>query len=179
MLDVARAAEPDAVAGARAELLRKAQGASAIAFDAGTDIAAPTSANILSRDATPTSMSDAAKKFEAMVLQTFISSMMPKNAEGTYGQGMAGDMWKSMMAEKLADTVAEGGGIGIADRLLKDFEMRDGQKVAVSGTTSQSQRVEGDKPAMVATAFVDLIQRQLAKEIGVQAGPDSGGLFEN
>ena len=56
------------------------------------------------------------------MLQTFISAMMPKNAAGTYRQGMAGEMWKSMMAEKLADVVAEGGSIGIADRLNKDFE---------------------------------------------------------
>jgi Rod binding domain-containing protein len=179
VLDVARAAEPEAVASARAELMRRAQGASAVAFDAGAKAAAQPSANILSRDASGTSMSDASKKFEAMVLQTFISAMMPKNTEGTYGQGVAGDMWKSMMAEKLADTVAEGGGIGIADRLLKDFEMKGDSKVPVAGLTSQAELIDGGKPAMVATAFVDLIQRQLAREIGADAASATTGVFEN
>ncbi len=32
-----------------------------------------------------------------MVLQTFIQNMLPKNTEGVYGEGLSGDMWKSMM----------------------------------------------------------------------------------
>ena len=105
--------------------------------------------------------------------------MMPKNAAGTYGQGMAGEMWKSMMAEKLADVVAEGGGIGIADRLNKDFERRGDQTVPVSGVTSDETLAEGGKPAMIATAFVDVIQRQLVKEIRADATSNDTGLFEN
>lgn len=185
VLDVARAAEPDAVAKARAALMNRLPAGIAAVFDAGADAAqtAPaastTPGNILSREASSASMSDASKKFEAMVLQTFISAMMPKNAAGTYGQGMAGEMWKSMMAEKLADVVAEGGGIGIADRLNKDFERRGDQTVPVSGVTSDETLAEGGKPAMIATAFVDVIQRQLVKEIRADATSNDTGLFEN
>ena len=174
VFDVARAAEPEAVANARSALAQRTQNSLAVAFDAGTEAAPPPSGNILSREATPGSVADASRKFEAMVLQTFISAMMPKNTEGTYGQGMAGDMWKSMMAEKLADTVAEGGGIGIADRLLKDFEMKGDNKVPVAGVTPESSLVEGNKPAMIATAFVDLIEKQLAREIGDEAISGAG-----
>lgn len=185
VLDVARAAEPDAVAKARAALMNRLPAGIAAVFDAGADAAqtAPaastTPGSILSREASSASMSDASKKFEAMVLQTFISAMMPKNADGTYGQGMAGEMWKSMMAEKLADVVAEGGGIGIADRLNKDFERRGDQTVPVSGVTSDETLAEGGKPAMIATAFVDVIQRQLVKEIRADATSNDTGLFEN
>lgn len=58
---------------------------------------------------------DAAQKFEAFVLQSFIQDMMPKTSEGVFGSGIAGDFWKSMMAEKVAEQVAERGSIGIAD----------------------------------------------------------------
>ncbi|HRN88920.1 rod-binding protein [Hyphomicrobium sp.] len=58
---------------------------------------------------------DAAQKFEAFVLQTFIQEMMPKEAEGVFGSGVAGDFWRSMMAEKMAEQVAERGELGIAD----------------------------------------------------------------
>lgn len=57
------------------------------------------------------------KKFEAFVLQTFIQEMMPEDTESVYGKGFAGDVWKSMLAEKLAEVVAKSGGIGIADLL--------------------------------------------------------------
>lgn len=58
---------------------------------------------------------DAAQKFESFVLQTFIQEMMPKQAEGVFGSGVAGDFWRSMMAEKMAEQVAERGELGIAD----------------------------------------------------------------
>lgn len=58
---------------------------------------------------------DAAQKFEAFVLQTFIQEMMPKEAEGVFGSGVSGDFWRSLMAEKVAEQVAQRGDLGIAD----------------------------------------------------------------
>jgi len=57
------------------------------------------------------------RKFEAMVLQNFIKSMLPESDE-IYGKGASGEIWKGMMAEKIADEIARDGGIGIADRLV-------------------------------------------------------------
>ena len=54
------------------------------------------------------------------MLQTFIQNMLPKDGAAVYGKGVAGDMWKSLMAEKIADVMAERGGIGISDRILGD-----------------------------------------------------------
>ena len=59
------------------------------------------------------------RNFEAMVLQNFVQSMMPKDAEEVYGEGTTGDYWKSMMAEQIAKEIAAGGGIGIADHMLR------------------------------------------------------------
>jgi Rod binding domain-containing protein len=60
------------------------------------------------------------RQFEAMILQKFIGSMLPQDSEELYGKGTAGEIWKGMMAEQLGAVLAEGGGIGIADRMLAD-----------------------------------------------------------
>ncbi|WP_394690753.1 rod-binding protein [Hoeflea sp.] len=60
------------------------------------------------------------QRFEAMILQKFIGSMLPQDSEELYGKGTAGEIWKGMMAEQLGTVLAKGGGIGIADRMLAD-----------------------------------------------------------
>jgi flagellar protein FlgJ len=58
-------------------------------------------------------------EFEAFVLQTFIQSMLPTDADGVFGQGTAGEMWKGLLAEQLGKQLAKAGGIGIAAQVLK------------------------------------------------------------
>ena len=55
--------------------------------------------------------------FEAFVLQSFVESMLPKDAESVFGKGLAGGYWKSMLAEKLGAELAKTGSIGIAKML--------------------------------------------------------------
>jgi hypothetical protein len=59
------------------------------------------------------------RDFEALVLQTFVQNMLPKDSSGIYGQGTAGEMWKSMLAEQLGKQIARSGGIGIAAEVAK------------------------------------------------------------
>lgn len=74
---------------------------------------------------------DVPKEFEAFVLQSFIQEMLPKKADGVYGSGIAGDIWRSMLAEKLAFEVTERGGIGIADQVRAD-KIRQSSPAALS-----------------------------------------------
>jgi peptidoglycan hydrolase FlgJ len=60
---------------------------------------------------------DAFGQLEAVVMQTFIQSMLPKNAKHVFGKGLAGDVWRSMLAEKLANELARSGQVGLASRL--------------------------------------------------------------
>jgi flagellar protein FlgJ len=60
---------------------------------------------------------EAYRKFEAMVLQNFLKSMLPESEE-IYGKGATGEIWKGMMAEQLANEIARTGGIGIAESLM-------------------------------------------------------------
>jgi peptidoglycan hydrolase FlgJ len=64
-----------------------------------------------------TGLGDVFNKLEAFIMQTFIQSMLPKEAPAVYGKGTAGDVWKGMLAEKMGNEVAKSGQLGIAKRL--------------------------------------------------------------
>ncbi len=102
VLDVVRAADPAGVEAARAALARRAGNASAVAetFSLQDSGATRTASAGSAKAGTPETF----KRFEAMVLQTFIQNMLPKDGAAVYGKGMAGDMWKSLLAEKVADS---------------------------------------------------------------------------
>ena len=59
------------------------------------------------------------RDFEAFVLQSFIQSMLPTNAEGVFGKGTAGEMWKGLLADELGKQLSRSGGIGIAGAVFK------------------------------------------------------------
>ena len=93
------------------------------AVDFGKELAQagelPTSAKTLSHGSRSGEL-DPLQKFEGFVLRTFVESMLPKNATAVFGEGTAGDIWRSMMAEKIGEEIAASGGIGIAALLEKD-----------------------------------------------------------
>ncbi len=60
---------------------------------------------------------DAYVQFEALLVQNMIESMMPKDAEAVFGSGTAGQVWKSMLAEKIAAEIARTGTLGIAKQI--------------------------------------------------------------
>lgn len=80
-----------------------------------SDTRAPQASELGARVPHARKTADAAQKFEAFVLQTFIQEMMPETSESVFGAGISGDFWKSMMSEKIAEQVAERGSLGIAD----------------------------------------------------------------
>ena len=59
------------------------------------------------------------EQFEGFVLRTFIESMLPTENSAFFGEGTAGSIWRSMMAEEIGNEIAKGGGIGIADTIAK------------------------------------------------------------
>jgi hypothetical protein len=163
VLDVARAVEPSGVEAARAELAKRgtSAGGSAVAFSLGeTGFQGK-----FARAAADTNSPEPFKRFEAMVLQTFIQNMLPKDAENVYGKGMAGDMWKSMMAEKLANVMAERGGIGIADRVLGDHYIDGEKKMPVGPVSGGPGKTEIDEQTSLSTALVQDLQRKLVRDL--------------
>ena len=63
------------------------------------------------------SSADVYRKFEAFVLQVFVETMLPENAQDIFGKGTAGSVWRSMLAEQLGNQLAKGKGLGIAKQL--------------------------------------------------------------
>ena len=43
--------------------------------------------------------------------------MLPKNSQSFFGKGTAGEVWKSMLAEKLGAQIASSDQVGLAKRL--------------------------------------------------------------
>ena len=148
---------PD-IAAARAEIARRSDAAANATFSAEAKAETATTPA-----AGPTATPETFRRFEAMVLQTFIQSMLPEDASSVYGQGMAGEMWQSMLAEQLGKSMAERGGIGISDRILRDYYMRGDEKVPLEGV-SQAEP-EAESRAMMSVALVQEIQRKVTQSL--------------
>ncbi len=171
-LNVAHSAGISGVDALRAERVSQPRAAATAGFDLGETGAAKPSAQA-DKPATPPSF----KRFEAMVLQTFIQNMLPKDGTAVYGKGMAGDMWKSLLAEKVADVMADRGGIGIADRVLGEryasqSEAKPAAKAAEVGIEQQS-----GLEMSIAPAVVEAMHRSLSRLITDQ--PAASPEFES
>ncbi|WP_208646373.1 rod-binding protein [Mesorhizobium waimense] len=167
VLDVARAVEPADIEAARTALAKRAGGVSGT-FSVDTAASAG-AGSILSRAtadaAGATNPAEKFQRFEAMVLQTFIQNMMPKDTEGVYGKGLAGDMWKSQLAEHMADVMAARGGIGIAKSLLADHYMDGKRMVPVGPVSGGPDKAEIDQQTRLSTSMVQELQRQAARSM--------------
>ena len=62
------------------------------------------------------------QQFEAFILSSFIEAMLPKKSDVLFGEGTAGEIWKSMLAEGLGTQLSRVGGIGIAEMLAAGTE---------------------------------------------------------
>jgi hypothetical protein len=65
------------------------------------------------------------RKFEAFILQMFVESMLPKEANEVFGKGTAGSVWRSMLAEQIGNEMSKGNGLGIAQQLAKSRAATD------------------------------------------------------
>ncbi|MGH6761718.1 MAG: rod-binding protein [Phyllobacterium sp.] len=155
VLDVARAADPDALR-ASMDRLRSLSAKSAVGSDTFGEVssfapqepAAGPGSTPVADAATPADK--AYKKFEAFMLQSFVESMFTSDTKSVFGEGIAGDYWKSMMAEAIANKMADAGGIGIARTLQSDRERKE---AASESTTAMLHQIERQ-----------LIQQQLEKQ---------------
>lgn len=162
VLDVVRAADPAAAEAARARLASLAGRTPETGFSAAGGIARS------HESASSARMSPAAEaftKFEAVVLQTFVQTMLPKETESVYGQGVAGEMWQSLLAEQLANQMAARGGIGIAERILRDHYQAQQKPPLQEARAEAADLSEQDTQEMLSVALVQEIQRRTAQSL--------------
>ena len=164
-MDTTRTPEPAAVEAARLRLQEVAARRRA-GFDAAGAVAR-TAATPPAGKAPETFV-----KFEAMVLQTFLQSVMPEG-EAVYGEGLAGEMWKSFLSKEIGTQMAQRGGIGIADRILGDYYMSGKTKVPVAALSTGPEKAETDKQSLLSTALVQEIQRNITKSLDEDLAAES------
>ena len=159
VLDVVRAADPTQVQEAQAKLKSNRASFEATSLaEAGAGFQA--AVGILNRDSVASqaaangvqavgakAVPEHLRKFETMVLQNFVKSMMPTESEEIYGKGTAGEMWRGMMADQLGEALGKGGGIGLAESLARK-----------SGVTTHPR--DNNDADRIAAGMVQSMQRQ-------------------
>ena len=173
VLDVVRAADPASVQEAQAKLKSNRASFEATSLaEAGNGF--NSAVGILNRDSAARAsgsegVSDKAipetyRKFEAMVLQNFVKSMLPAESEEIYGKGTAGEMWRSMMADEMGKVISKRGGIGIADSLMRNQAVNK----AAGDIASNGDIARGASTAMVQemqrNTFADLTPGEKAQK---------------
>lgn len=61
----------------------------------------------------------AAEKFEAMILQSWLEVLLPKEGGSAFGHAAGSGVWRSMMAEQLGARIAHAGGVGLQPLIAK------------------------------------------------------------
>ncbi len=130
VMDVARAADPQAyrLAAERLKSISASTGPVGADTDTGSNFVSfseSLAAGVRFNPQGANTVNPAYRKFEAFMLQSFVQSMFTSDTTATFGKGIAGEYWKSMMAEAMANKMADTGGVGIA----KMLEAQAAQKV--------------------------------------------------
>lgn len=60
---------------------------------------------------------EAAKAFEAVFLSQFVDGMLKSTSASAFGGQQQAEMWRSFMAEALAEELVEQGGLGLASNV--------------------------------------------------------------
>jgi Rod binding domain-containing protein len=113
------------------------------------------SARIDTAAASRSSIPPAYRKFEAFVLQTFIEAMLPHDSDVNFGKGVAGNVWRSMMAEQLGTAVANAGGVGIAKYLAAAHPVGTAGAQPAQSRPLTATAVISDGPRSAAAAMLD------------------------
>jgi len=160
ILEVVRAADPEKVEAARARL-------QSLARAAGPAFEQATSAGFRREPPAKADMPEHFVQFEAMVLQNFLETMLPKEGDAIFGEGLSGEMWRSVLAQQLGETMAKRGGIGIADRILGEHYLEDGKKMPIAGISRQEP--EAAEQAALSAALVEELERQATRTMAGDA----------
>ena len=168
VLDVLNAADPARASLAAERLQALASGAPASDFALDLDKAAAAAASKAPQlpglanarqafaEAALASNPEAKAKveFEAMTLNSFVGEMLPKDTTALFGQGTAGEIWRSMLSEQISRQIAKSGELGLSRRLFATHEpaMGDRTRNAMRAETA----VETSSNVLSAPAAADI-----------------------
>jgi Rod binding domain-containing protein len=175
VMEVAKAADPARAAAVaqRLNALGAAAGADANDFADTLAATAPAAASgssaldararlAAAADTTDEKATRVKTEFESVMLNSFVSEMLPKDASTVFGQGLAGDMWKSMLADQVSRQIAKSDALGIGKRLFASHPL------AASEALEKAQRA--DATAATATAQMSANSLALPSDVEVDGG---------
>ncbi len=89
----------------------------------------------------PDALKKAAQGFEAIFIATLLRTMRRSVPESNlFGSGIAGDFYKSLFDEKIAEAVASKGGVGLADIIMENLQRDKKEQAPISGKNLSDYR---------------------------------------
>lgn len=104
----------------------------------------------------PDKLGQAKTQFEAMMLNSFVGELLPKDTGEVFGQGMAGDMWRSMLAEQVSMQIAKSGKLGLARRLFATHEFARSARVGEAAKAAGESAAQMSANILSAPAAAEL-----------------------
>ena len=100
------------------------------------------------------------RQFETMVLQDFVQRMLPAKADATFGEGTAGGIWKSWMADAVATEISKSGGVGISS-ILEPAPIAQPVKVTTQTSVAEPAKsvTEHAKPSLEPEVVVGPVEQ--------------------
>ncbi len=100
-----------------------------------------------------------AKQFEAIMLTQLTSALSESgnDEDSLFGSDGGSGLAKQMFAEQLAKSMAESGGIGLADMIMQKFGINDSNKLnkGLSGAQAAIREIQGNKEVFNFTGNAD------------------------
>jgi len=78
-------------------------------------------------------------EFEATLLNSFVGELLPKGTS-VFGEGTAGDMWRSMLSEQISKQIAKSGALGLSRRLFATHDLlpaRHAEAATAAGSAAE------------------------------------------
>jgi peptidoglycan hydrolase FlgJ len=95
-------------------------------------------------------------EFEAMLLNSFVGELLPKDAGDVFGKGQAGEMWRSMLSEQVSRQIARSGALGLSRRLFSTHDLPGAQaRTLVHATAAPAAQMSAN--ALSAPAAADVV----------------------
>ncbi|MFA5957129.1 rod-binding protein [Hyphomicrobium sp.] len=89
------------------------------ATPSGNGNAAQSASQVQIGDGRQKKIKDVGQQFEALYLRQMLEEYLPKDSAALFGEGTAGSVWRSMLADNMATTLSKSGTIGIAQIIMK------------------------------------------------------------
>jgi len=80
-------------------------------------------------------------EFEAMALNSFVGEMLPKDSSAFFGEGTAGDVWRSMLGEQISHQIARSGALGLSRRLFATHDIVAARRAGAAAAAEMSANI--------------------------------------